>query len=77
MSMTPQQCRAARTLLHWSREELADNSDLSVEIVEDFELARRPIDSGVIDALQVALEYAGIEFLARDNPDGALVRFRE
>jgi hypothetical protein len=76
MMMTPQQCRAARILLHWSREELADNSGLSVEIVEVFELTRRTLNNGVKDALQVALEYAGIEFLDQDDPDGSLVRFR-
>lgn len=74
--MTPQQCRAARTLLHWSQEELADNADLSVEVVKDFELVSRLIDSSVVDALQVALEYAGIEFLGHDDPEGSIVRFR-
>jgi hypothetical protein len=50
---------------------------LSVWVVEEFESANHPINDSIVDALQVALEYAGVEFLLSDNPDGAIVRFRE
>jgi hypothetical protein len=76
MNMTPQQCRAARTLLEWTRDDLADNADLGVGVVEDFELGHNEINNSVIDAMQVAFEYAGVEFLPSDDADGALVRFR-
>jgi hypothetical protein len=75
--MTRKQCRAARALLSWTPEDLADNSDLSVWVVEEFESANHPINDSIVDALQVAFEYAGVEFLLSDNPDGAIVRFRE
>jgi hypothetical protein len=76
MNMTPEQSRAARALLNWTQTELAENADLSIWVVEDFEAGRQPISGSLVDAMVVALEYAGVEFLACDNPDGTIVRFR-
>ncbi len=74
--MTPEQCRAARALLNWTQEDLAENADLSVWVVDDFETARHPISDSLVDAMLVAFEYAGVEFMAQDKPDGTSVRFR-
>jgi len=76
MNMTPEQCCAARALLKWTQKDLAENADLSVWIVEDFEAGSQPISDSLVDAMVVTLEYAGVEFLASDNPDGVIVRFR-
>jgi len=74
--LTPEQCRAARALLDWTQEDLAGNADLSVWVVDDFETARHPISDSLVDAMLVAFEYAGVEFMAQDEPDGTSVRFR-
>ena len=63
--------------MNWTREDLAENADLSVWVVDDFEAARQPISDSLVDAMLVAFEYAGVEFLAHDNRDGATVRFRK
>jgi transcriptional regulator with XRE-family HTH domain len=65
--ITPRQIRAARALLGWSQQQLADNAIVSLNVV-----AR--LESGVVDsristvqAVQKALVKAGIEFLDADQ----------
>jgi transcriptional regulator with XRE-family HTH domain len=60
--MTPKQCRQTRELLGLTQEQLADMADLSGSTVADFE-AGRPIADCLADALEVALEAAGAEFI--------------
>lgn len=70
MTITPEQCRAARGLISWSQADLARAAGLARITVARFE--RNPLDTqeDAIEALQTALETAGIEFVERD--DGAL-----
>jgi ribosome-binding protein aMBF1 (putative translation factor) len=56
--VTPGQCRAARELLNWSQDDLAEASRVPVEIVAMFEEGKL---TGVVDcqvAMQEALEPA-------------------
>jgi transcriptional regulator with XRE-family HTH domain len=56
MTMTPEECRAARELLNWSQEDLAKASRISVEIVAMFEEGKL---AGLMDcqaAMREALE---------------------
>jgi predicted transcriptional regulator len=63
--MTPAQCRAARALIAMSQSDLARAAVVPVASIADFEtgiLVLRPDD---LDAVQDALERAGVEFIER------------
>ncbi len=76
MSLSPEQCRAARALLGWSRQHLAENASVSIRTLVDFERgARCPYERTLAD-VQGALENAGIEFIS-ENGGGVGVRYKE
>jgi ribosome-binding protein aMBF1 (putative translation factor) len=52
--VTPEQCRAARELLNWSQDDLAEASRVPVEIVAMFEDGKL---AGIVDC-QVAMREA-------------------
>ncbi|WP_336488145.1 helix-turn-helix transcriptional regulator [Methylobacterium nigriterrae] len=75
MAITRDQCRAARALLEWTQDRLADASSISKKTLVDFEAGRRtPYDRTIAD-IRRSLEAAGIEFIP-ENGGGAGVRFR-
>ncbi len=76
--LTPSQCRAARALINWSREELASASRLHLGVIADFEQFGREPDERALDALRHALEAAGVVFLdaGSDRSGGPGVRLR-
>lgn len=77
MSITPEQCRAARGLLGWSQNELATNAHVSRPTVADFETkSRLPIKNN-INAIHDSMFAAGVEFLPEEGLNGVGVRFRE
>jgi transcriptional regulator with XRE-family HTH domain len=60
--MTPEQSRAARGWLGWTQGDLARESHVGLSTVKDYEAGkRRPIQNN-LDAIQRALEAAGIAF---------------
>jgi transcriptional regulator with XRE-family HTH domain len=65
----PAQCRAARGLLDWSQAKLADVASVGVVTVRNFEADSRvqPRNS-TLEAIQRALEAAGVEFLNHGQP---------
>ncbi|MGJ0535438.1 MAG: helix-turn-helix domain-containing protein [Methylocystis sp.] len=64
LTISPEQSRAARALLNWSRGELAKRSSVSVATLADFEAGKRaPYDRTLVDVRE-ALEKAGVEFIA-------------
>lgn len=74
--LTPEQCRAARGLLDWSRKELADASGVAERTIVNFETGvRRPMDRTLRDLVE-ALEKAGVELIAK-NGGGPGVRLRQ
>lgn len=76
MVISRDQCRAARALLEWTQDRLADSSSVSKKTIVDFESGKRtPYDRTVADIAH-ALEAAGIQFIP-ENGGGAGVRFRE
>ncbi len=77
MSMSPEQCRAARGFLGWSQEDLAVAAGVSRATVIDFERGeRKPIASN-LKMIQAALEQGGIEFTrADDNRAGVIGHIR-
>ena len=73
--ITPRQIRAARAILGWSQQELADKAIVSLNAVTRLE--RGKVDSRVstVSAVEKALTKAGIDFLASDTK-GEGVRLR-
>jgi transcriptional regulator with XRE-family HTH domain len=62
-TLTPAQCKAARALLAWNQQELAQRAQLGVSTIADFERGKRtPIDSN-IEAMINAFVAAGIGFV--------------
>ncbi|RDD62887.1 helix-turn-helix transcriptional regulator [Ferruginivarius sediminum] len=68
MSLTPEQCRAARVFLRISQKQLADAAGVSVRTISHFEAGDRTPVRATVAALRRALEDAGIEFLDGDSP---------
>ena len=76
MSITSEQCRAARALLNWSQPTLAEAVGIARETIAHFERgARLPHPNNLVD-IRTALEAAGIEFID-PNGGGPGVRLRE
>ncbi len=68
MRISPAQCRAARAMIGWSRDDLAAAAKVARRTVVDFERgARSPYDRTLAD-IRSALEAAGIEFTNGDAP---------
>lgn len=65
--ITPRQIRAARALIGWSQQQLADKAIVSLNAVTRLE--RGEVDSRVstLTAVQKALTKAGVEFLSADT----------
>jgi hypothetical protein len=76
--LTAAQIRAARALLRWSAEDLAEHSALGVTTVRRAELTEGVTSMTVSNDLAVrrALETAGVEFID-ENGGGAGVRLRK
>jgi len=66
----PVQCRMARAALGWGVRELAAAAKVSTDTVARFERGDE-LKERTIDALQRALEAAGIEFTNGDQPQRA------
>lgn len=73
-TMTPEQCRAGRSLIGWTQQQLAAKAGVGFSTVRDFEKGRRQPYDRSINAMRAALESAGIAFIA-ENGGGAGVRF--
>lgn len=77
--ITPAICRAARGLVGLSQEQVAAAAKVGASTVRNFEAARSVPIANNLDAIQRALEAAGVEFLAEGSvpePGGAGVRLR-
>ncbi|TGR15128.1 XRE family transcriptional regulator [Mesorhizobium sp. M4B.F.Ca.ET.190.01.1.1] len=69
----PQQLRAARALIDWTREDLARASGLTVRTLARIESSQSAPRETTLQALVSALEAAGIEFIP-ENGGGPGVR---
>jgi transcriptional regulator with XRE-family HTH domain len=75
MLILPEQCRAARALIGWSQDQLAESSRVAKATIANFEAGNRtPYDRTLAD-VAVALEAAGVEFLP-EGESGAGVRLK-
>lgn len=64
--ITPRQIRAARALLGWSQQQLADKAIVSVNALARLERGQVDPRMSTLIALHKALTEGGIEFLAAD-----------
>ncbi len=60
--ITIEQCRAARGLLGWTQQDLANASGLSKTAINNFEKRHSDIKAESLRAIRLAFETAGIEF---------------
>jgi len=68
-SITGSQLRAARALVRWSPDDLAERSRVAVATITDAESEDGPVSVATADAraLRLALETAGIEFISENS----------
>lgn len=74
-NLTPEQCRAARGLLDWTQEELAERADVSRSTIRDFENGRHSLQSTTAAQVVAALEKGGVMLIPSDEV-GPGVRLR-
>jgi transcriptional regulator with XRE-family HTH domain len=74
--MTPAQCRAARGLLDWSQQQLAEAASVGVVTVRHFEGGKAAPRNATLDVLTRALDAAGVDFIP-ENGGGAGVRLKK
>ena len=73
--MTPAQCRAARALLNWTQQQLADAAGVGNATIRNFEAGRSGPQKATLTVLCRALEAADVEFI-EENGGGPGVRLR-
>lgn len=61
-NLTPALCRAARGLLNWTQEELAQRADLSRSTIRDYEGCRHQLHRATVIQLRRAFEEEGVIF---------------
>src|SRR5258708_15821222 len=72
--IVPAQIRAARAMLEWSQEDLAEKSEVSLSTVRDVESQRRPLDTSAAAEIHRTLENAGVIFIPGSPDAGPGVR---
>jgi transcriptional regulator with XRE-family HTH domain len=75
--MNYKQSRAARGLLGWTQQRLADAASVSLATIQFFETNKREPIPNNLSAIRRALESAGIEFIPAKNGKGIGVRLCE
>ena len=74
MTLTPEQCRAARGLLDWTQDELAERARVSRGTVRGFEAGRHALRTATAAVVRGALEAGGVVFLEPRRGAGPGVR---
>ena len=74
--VTPGQCRAARGLLAWNQQELAQRARVGIVTVHQFEAGLSQPRRATLDVIRRAFESAGVEFID-ENGGGPGVRLRK
>lgn len=74
-AIVPEQIRAARALIGWTRDDLSRESGVPVRTLADLELGLRAPRRATVERVRSTLEAAGIIFIPA-NLDGEGVRLR-
>jgi DNA-binding XRE family transcriptional regulator len=75
MSLTPAQCRAARALLDWTQDELAERAEVSRGTIRGFESGQHALQRATAAAVCRALHAGGVILVEADCAAGQGVRF--
>ena len=76
MTLTREQCRAARALLDWSQADLASAAGTGLSTVARFERGDLKTYASTLETLRTTLETAGIEFIP-ENGGGPGLRLKK
>ena len=76
MTISSEQCRAARGLLGWSQADLSRASKTATKTIADFERGAREPYARTLDDIRGAFERAGVEFIP-ENGGGPGLRLRK
>jgi transcriptional regulator with XRE-family HTH domain len=74
--LTPKQLRAARALLGWSREQLAERSGVPAVTTRQFEMGKTDPKLTTVGKWMRACERAGVIFIQPDTDAGPGVRLK-
>lgn len=74
MPLSPAQCRAARALLDWTQDELAEHAEVSRGTIRGFESGQHALQRSTAAAVCRALEAAGVRLVDADAQGGQGVR---
>ena len=74
MAVTSAQCRAARGLLGWSQQQLAQQAGVGVVTVHQFEVGRSEPRRATVEVIRRAFAVAGVMFIDADHDGGPGVR---
>jgi len=77
MVLTPAQLRAARALVGWSREDLAERSGVGVNTTKDFEINDSNPKLETVRNWKRSLEAAGVQFIEETETSGPGVRLKK
>ena len=73
--ITSAQCRAARALLAWSQQDLADKSRVGIVTIHQLEAGTSQPRRSTVEVIRRALDVAGVEFI-EENGGGPGVRLK-
>ena len=74
--ITSVQCRAARGLLSWNQQNLADRAGVGIMTIHQFEKGGTQPRRATLEVVRRAFENAGVEFID-ENGGGLGVRLRK
>ena len=74
--VTPAQCRAARGLLDWTQQDLAERAGVGIVTVRQLEADSNEPRRATLEVVKQALERAGVDFID-ENGGGPGVRLRK
>ncbi|MGP1397361.1 MAG: helix-turn-helix domain-containing protein [Inquilinaceae bacterium] len=75
MQITADQCRAARSLLNWTQDQLATNAVVSRATITDFESSTRQPMKNNLRSIADCMFAAGVDFIPEEGDLGVGVRF--
>ena len=76
MTISADQCRAARALIDWSRDKLSQSAKVAKRTIVDFERGARSPQQSTLTVIRAALEAAGVIFIDQ-NGEGPGVRLKK
>jgi transcriptional regulator with XRE-family HTH domain len=70
ITITPNQCKAARDLLNWKQVDLAKKSSMGITTIAEFERGFRELADRTMKELKRTFEDDGIEFISDELGEG-------